>query len=505
MEGAEPKIKEKRMRHCYPRREVYHRFIHDNNYYYSSKPCVISSKGNYLALGDIGRNNSIKDIEEYWYSGNSVFAVIDRDNKKILVSHKYPDLTRELIYSIPNDYEIFHCNDNIPFHNILVSSNIDTLTKLHLQYSLEQYVKMYLRPFYACCNGKRILHNDIDYSIKNYNNNTFWSYGYDAIEKFVKKYRVKKRTWYNECLNTKFKCYINYPNNWSCITIELPSVKKILTNTVFSKSQKEKFRKLYFYTKYCYGRGIPYKDVDAYFNTPITHDKAIEYCNKRNIYLNPDWLVDISTWNELISKTKEIEDKAYKNYIDEQIAKSEENYKYALEKLHKLESEYTVNAWREGQFKNSQLSVSYQKFNVPSRRNKTYGWTTTTIYSNNKTFINTQLKLEGNIIRTSKNASVTLEEGIKIYKMFKIGRANNPSCTSWTERNFGKVNVGIYNLRFITYKEKTTDTGVKLGRKEWCIQIGCHTLWLDDIEDFIRYYHLEDKFNSIKIIKLKLK
>ena len=506
MLDAESKTKNKRIRHCYPRQEVYHRFIHSNEYYYSNKAHAISSKGNYLALGDIGKNTSVANIEECWYPGNRVFSVIDRENKKILVSHKYSKLTYELIRSIPNDYEIFHCNDDIPFHNILACSNIDTLTKLHLQYSVERYVEMYLRPFYACCNGKRILHNDIDCSIKNYGNNIFLSYAYNAIEKFVKKYRIKSKTWYKTSLNTKFKFCIYYPTSWNFITIELPSVKKILTNTVFSKSQKEKFRKLYFYTKYCYGRGISYNDVDVYFNMPITNDKAIEYCNKHNIYLNPDWLVDIKTWNELISKTKEIEDKAYKNYIDEQIAKSEENYKYALEELRKLESEYTVNAWREGQFKNNQLSVSYQKFNAPSRRNKTYGWTTTTIRSNNKTFINTQLKLEGNTIRTSRNATVTLEEGIKMYKMFKFCRANNPSCTSWTERNFGKVNVGIYNLRFIAYKDKVTDSGINLGRKEWCIQIGCHSLWLDDIEEFIRYYHLEDKFNPIKkTIKLKLK
>lgn len=93
-----------------------------------------------------------------------------------------------------------------------------------------------------------------------------------------------------------------------------------------------------------------------------------------------------------------------------------------------------------------------------------------------------------------------------MYKMFKIYRANNPNCTSWTTSDFGKVNVGIYNLRFIIYKDKVTDSGINLGRKEWCIQIGCHSLWLDDVEDFIRYYHLEDKFNPIKkTIKLKLK
>lgn len=498
MEDVESKIKKGRIRHCYPRQEVYHRFIHDNNYYYSNQAHAISSKGNYLSLGDIGRNRSVADIEEYWYPGNRIFSVIDRENKKILVSHKYPELTYELIRSIPDDYEIFHCSDNIPFHNILVNNNIDALAKLHLKHVIERYVERYFKPFYACCNGKKILHYDIDYIIKNSNIDKFLYYKHEAIEKFVKKYKVKKRTWYNECFNTKFKFCIYYPNSWSYINIELPSVKKILTNTVFSNSQKDKFRKLYFYTKYCYGRGIPYKDVDKYYNTPITHTEAINYCNKNNIYLNTDWLVDVSTWNDLISKTKEIEDKAYKNYIDKQIAKSEENYKYALEELHKLESEYTVNVWREGRFKNSQLSISYQKFNAPSRRNKTYGWTTTTIRSNNKTFTNTQLKLEGNTIRTSRNATVTLEEGIKMYKMFKIYITNNPNSTSFTTSDFGKIYVGIYNLIFITYKDKVTDFGVNLGRKEWCIQIGCHSLWLDDIEDFIRYYHLEDKFNSIK-------
>lgn len=96
-----------------------------------------------------------------------------------------------------------------------------------------------------------------------------------------------------------------------------------------------------------------------------------------------------------------------------------------------------------------------------------------------------------------------------MYKMFIIGRTNNPNCTSWTTSNFGNVKVGIYNLRFITYKDKVSDSGTPLGYKEWCIQIGCHALWLDDIEDFIKYYHLEDKFHNNtttkKTIKLKLK
>lgn len=495
MNTSKNKIKQKRIRHCYPRQEVYHRFIHDNKYYYNNGH-VISSKGNYLSLGDIGRDKSIADIEEYWHHGNRIFAVIDRENKKILISHKYSKFTNELITAIPDDYEVFHCSDDIPFYNILHYDNIEVLTKIHLQHTIEKYVERYLTPFYACCNGKRVLHSDINNIIKDTGHSNFQYYEYQSIEKFVRKYKVKQKSWYKESLNNKFKLYIYYPYNWNSITIKLPSIKQILTNKVFDKYQQDRFRKLYFYTKYCYGRGISYADVDKYFDTYITHNEAVIYCNKNNIYLNQEWLVNIQTWNELISKTKEIEDNTRKKYIEEQIIKSKTNYDAALEKLRELESNNTINAWRERKYIIRQNSVKYRKYCPPSKYDKNGGWIIATLYSNNKTFTNTQLKLEGNIIITSRNASVTLEEGIKMYKMFIIGRTNNPNCTSWTTSNFGNVKVGIYNLRFITYKDKVSDSGTPLGYKEWCIQIGCHALWLDDIEDFIKYYHLEDKFHN---------
>ncbi|AXF52182.1 MAG: hypothetical protein [crAssphage sp. isolate ctcc615] len=496
MVDAESKIKSKRIEHCYPRQEVYHRFIHDNEYYYSNKAHAISSKGNYLSFGDIGRNKSVKDIEEYWYPGNRIFAIINRERKKILVSHKYENLAIELLHTIPDDYEILHCNDNIPSPNIFNDENIDGLTKLHLKYCIEQYVERKLIPFYAVCKGKNVLHRNIDDITKNIASNITFCYDYKAIEDFVKKYKVKQRTWYNQSLNSKFKFCIYYPDSWSYIHIALPTVKQILTNKVFNEKQKDLFRKKYFYTKYCRGRGISYKDVDKYFNTPITNDEAVNYCNKNNIYLNPDWLVDVNTWNELISKTKEIEDKIRDKCVKENIAKSDANYKAALEELRRLESNYIVNSWREGTVNNKQHTVTYRKYNRPSRYNKAGSWIIATIHSSCKSFVNTQLKLKNNIIITSKNASVTLKEGIKMYKMFMKARANNPACISWTTSNFGNVKIGIYNLRFITYKDKVTDSGTPLGYKEWCIQIGCHSLWLDDIEDFIRYYHLEDKFHS---------
>ena len=62
MVDAESKIKtgvkHERIRHCYPRKEVYHRWIHSPEYVYASGNCQISGKGNYLFLGDIGKKHS---------------------------------------------------------------------------------------------------------------------------------------------------------------------------------------------------------------------------------------------------------------------------------------------------------------------------------------------------------------------------------------------------------------------------------------------------------------
>lgn len=497
--------KTKRIKHCYPRQEVYHRFIHDDEYYYSNRAHAISSKGNYLSLGDIGKYKSVSDIEEYWYPNNRVFAIIDRENKKILVSHKYRDLTHELLNAIPDNYEVFHCKNDIPFCNILHYGNIDALAKLHLQYSVECYIEKYLYHFYAVIKGKTTLHKDIDNIVKDkvssdYVNNYIkhYYYEYAAIKQFVRKYKVKQRTWYNEVLNDKFKLYFYYPNSWSHITIQLPTVKQVLTNTIFIKSQQEIFRKKYFYTKYCYGRGIPYTDVDKYFGTSITYNEIIQYFNSRKLYLNPEWIGNIDTWNDIISKTKIIEDNIHIKYINEQIDKSEANYKNALKELNKLESEFTINNWREYKRNIKQNSVTYEKFIAPTRRNHRGIWTTVTIHSNSKTFANTQLRLEGNVIRTSKNVTVTLEEGIKIYRLFNKCRTKCPDCLYWPTSSLGDIKVGIYNLRFIAYKDKITDFGDSLNYKQWVIQIGCHSLWLDDIENFIQYYHLEDKFDITK-------
>ena len=506
MEGAEPKTKSKRIRHCYPRQEVYHRFIHDNEYYYSNQAYAISSKGNYLSLGDIGRYKSVADIEKYWYSNNRVFAIIDRENKKILISHKYRNLTYELIRAIPDDYTVFHCNDDIPVYNILHDENIDTLAKLHLQHCVERYVERYLSQFYACLEGKKVLHFNIDSLIKEDNRKHFWYYEYEAIKQFVRKYKVKRRTWYNKSLNTKFKLNIYYPNYWNRITIELPTVKQVLTNTIFSKHQVDLFRKRYFYTEYCFGKGISFKDVERYWNVPCDPSTAKAFFNRHNCYWLDDYDNGCKTWNDFVIRFNQIDDNRYKTYIEEQTKKSEENLLEAQRQAAlMLNGSRPVDLWRENNTRQlSTKGVKYRRFVRPTSRNKYGHWIDDYIYAgNNITFENIQLRLtkDRKYIETSRHASVPYESAKELWRKFIIWiNSNNVGENPWFTFGNKNIKVGIYNLRFIRYCMKCTDNGKTLYDKngksilDWLIQIGCHSIWLTDVLDFINYYKITRDF-----------
>ena len=89
MEGAEPKTKTKRIRHCYPRQEVYHQWIHSPEYVYAANGSIISGKFNYLRCHNIGKFVTDGDIRDIWsYHKMFMLAVIDRDAKRICISRK---------------------------------------------------------------------------------------------------------------------------------------------------------------------------------------------------------------------------------------------------------------------------------------------------------------------------------------------------------------------------------------------------------------------------------
>ena len=517
MKDAESKIKEKRTRHCYPRLELYHRWIHSPQYVYSTDKSLFG-KFNCLAVSDIRKYNDEYAIKSNWYNiAYSSVAIIDRNKKKICIFRDYKYYT-DLLYSLPKDYEIFWCKNDIPCYNIFDESQEEILYKTHLECVIELYIKDYLINFYNCIDGARTLHDNID-DIEKYTRITYSKSSFNEIKDFVNKYKIKRYSWYNKSLNNKFTFRTYYPNTYDTKTISLPSVKQIITNTVFNNKEKEYLRKKYFYTKYCYGRGISFKDVEKYWNKTIKYDttfnpnvtydleyKDIErFLKSKHIY----WLyckVDdtLVTWNDYVIKTKTIDEHLIEKRIKDNFEKSKQNEEKATKQLLNNIHKDTIKNWREtGRFDN--FRTTYKRFISPNKNHKHGRWINQLITLNSKLiFKNVQLRLQGtDVIETSRNCTVRIDDAIKCFNLYKL--CQKTYNKNYDENNKEKdyirsfvkdnIKINIYNLIEISYKDKYTDLNEPLGYKSWLIKIGCHNIWLDDFIDFVHYYHLENKFD----------
>lgn len=518
MVDAESKIKtdgnSKRIRHAYPRKEVYHRWIHSSRYVYASENCKISGKNNYLFIGDIGENTPIDVVESRVDCGSRAFAVIDRDTNRILISDNYYDFAWELLRSLPDEYEVFKCHGSIPCHDILSEKHTELLCKIHLEYVIRNYTSRYLYAYYAVLEGKNILHRDINTDISK---EAIHSYTIvrksDDILTFIKKYKIKKYDWYNKTLDPNYKLEVYYPNTYSTIKISLPTVKQVITGTVFNKKQIELFKKKYFYTKYCYGSGISFKSVEKYWNKTVapldvdsandnnsydlTYAQVKKFFQVNKVYWNDNFYNDnLTTWNDYIILTKQEGYKRNSKHIEESIAQSKRNELKAREELKKYADGGYLKCWRDGKDSHVRNYVEYERFITPNHRNRYGSWITQKLYVNsNNIFNNIQLKFYNNTIVTSNNASVPIDEAIKCYKLLQTCREKynkeGQDTFSFVDQN---IRIGIYKLMEIAYTRKYTDDCAPLPITTWLIHIGCHRIWLDDFENFVHYYHLEEKF-----------
>lgn len=512
MVDAESKIKKGRKRHCYPRKEVYHRWIHSPEYVYAAHNCLVSGISNYLFINNIGRFIKEEDIKSQWfYRKDKAIAVIDRDTNKICISRKYY-LYKELLSAIPEYYEIFWCDKEIPSFDILSLNNSELLYKQHLKCCIQYYVQNYLFNYYASLEGKLTLNDNID-KIDTITNIYKGYINYSSIINFVNKYKIKQYSWYKESLNSKFTFNLYFPKNYSTKTISIPSVKQIVNNTIFTNKEKTYLRKKYFYTKYCYGRGIKFKDVDKYWNKQVkglTYNNNLEdsyydleykdivkFFKSCNLYWLPEYENSTCiTWNDYVIRSNDIEELHHKRYVQENIALSEKNREEAKKLLAStVNNDNAINAWRKREHIKHD-KITYKQFYPPRNTHSKGLWKPVTVYTTNFNFENVQLKLVGNKIITSRNASVPLSSAIDTFKLFEHCKNINKN-TGKTKFEFSNgYKVGIYKLSDIQFCKKYTDNNKELDYDSWLIRIGCHNIWIDDVMNFIQYYHLEDKFFS---------
>lgn len=492
METAEVKTK-KRIKHAYRREELYHRFIHSASYAYSPKGRTqISCVGNYLVTGAIGKYQTIEDFEAQWvFNKERAVAIIDRENKIILINESKTEHSYLVRHAVPNDYTIYSTHDAIPSIDVL--SDKYKCLLIHSTYLVDLFFNWPLSNFYRILQGK-------GYTLNINIDDVFNEKGlrYNDIIEFVNNNNIKKLDFYNKPL--RFNKSINY-NTIKRIDVNYPTLKQIYNNRVFNQKEKLILNQRYFWTKYCFGNHVSFKDVVANWDKELDINQALSYLNKK-FYVNPDWFTECKVWQDYVEKTIIAINNNHRKRLQEAIDKSSENYKEAIAKLKDLtDNDNTLFLWRSRSPILTQ-TVHYRKF-IPSRKRNEFGeWIDACVTSTNRRlFSNIQLRLrqgKPNIIETSNGASVTLQEGVQMFKLFLDIRKRHPNEYVFTFEKHA-IKVGIYNLRFIKYTQKRADVGTPFDFNDWLIQIGCHSIWMSDVINFIKHYNLEDIFGLKEI------
>jgi hypothetical protein len=450
--GAEPKIKRK-----FYRNEGFHVGVHRDEWgLFDSKRnpyCFVN--GYFFTYGKwfIRNHTTLEDIknswDDYFYNGNiynACFGIIDR-KRKIAVIKDGNYYSYYLEHAVPDNYTILHVNEIRDFD---ITKHLHKLYTEHCKYLIDRFVN---------------LNSDYYHVVNNNRAKVIFKSNYlqDQIDDVV--YKLEKVSSEHNISRTKDlfagkEHFLNVSKGWTSkyIKVKHPTINQIITNTVFTDEQKAYIEKCKLYSEYR-SNGIVWKDILTKSKKEIV-DKVEQKESEFDV-----------RWSKAIERGKENRAKAIK----------EANSEQTLE-----------------QFRNGHILNNYVTYKFPRRgRNFSIHWMDEMTRA--KCFKNIQLRLNttNNIITTSNNASVDLSQAITLFNVLYDKYFSHYDYTNtddyfidFTKRN---IKINYYNLRHICFTEKKTDNGERLGYMEWKIQIGCHALWLDDIKEFCRYYHLEDR------------
>lgn len=411
-------------------------------------------------------NDKIQDIIDYWDRNGygtaghkeACFAVVDR-KRKIAVIKEEQYYSWYVQRAIPDNFTIYFVK-HIPCYDICASKNKNILIKevakaliINLLHTYEQEYKV-INSNNKYCNDRHYGREDYFNKIKNLadkykripRTRKLWEKGKDTI--YIGKYKVA-----------------------------LPGIDDVLNDNLFTDEQKVHIEKCKFYTDYCYANNLTsygWKDVDKNWNTDVNGQ----------------------LWQKVeIGKYFDVKSKIEKRFAECKVTAAR-NRKEAIDKaLDEIHIDNPLDAWRKHTL-NKSIQVDGHRVTFEDVRliDNKITWFKNTTWVNSHLFDNTQLKLNNTktMVVTSRSATVKLDDAIKLFNTLYLRyMVNSEEYVDFTNKN---IYLGYYQLRHIAFKEKyADDTKVPLGYKEWQIQIGCHTLWLDDIKEFVRYYNLEDK------------
>ena len=474
---------------------LYH-FIH-------SADLVIYNKSyntSYVAFGNYlyKINTRLKDVEDIndpdkYHIGRSNYciAVIDREHKRICISDRTA-YTYYVSNAVPDDWEKTFVYGAVRSFWINGKNNDYTFCLNVCKWIVQKLLINYADELAVVYNNKQTINKDICIP-------TIGNEFKETIKLLLDKYNLASFWFYEKPITDSL--YVDYYQGWNkkwFAINKLPTIKEIYKNKVFSKEEQTYIIQRKFYTNYCRGFGIPFKEV-------VKHWKDIDgisilHSNIRDIYrhLYP-------TWKEAVILNAKYKDDQDEQFIINANKQSIDNRKRAIfEHINKGEVKNIVNNWRENNVK-LPFNIKYKKYVVTNNASKgryVYGkWVDKIEQIVSLPFDYVQLKYDAtkDIITTSKGAKVRLADAIYLWNLYKETIKTQKVYTDkkyqYIAVNLANENLkcGIYPIIGIYHNLKYINSD-NTNYYCWNVVIGCHTIWIDDFVDFIEYYKLQKYF-----------
>lgn len=482
-----------RTRYCYKYQEGLIKFIDDpllvvcnnstNNYYVAVDDYIYKIKLTVQEAKKAIDDNNIHELLKRFLVG-----IVDRSNKRIHITKSFSNGCISSI--VPLDWELTYSNTFINYDYIIKNRNDEEFLKVASRVYVDDFIRIYSEAFLVLQGSSQIINkftNPIDLD------------SWERFTKMIRKYKPNQYDWYSKPIS--YACYATKYKGWSTKYVLIKkqfSLKDIVTNKVFSNDDILFIEQKLCWSRYCRGAGISFKQVVERWDTPYTE------ADKDSKYIYDNRLLKITTYQDFLR----IQADAINNYngtlINNIYKENSDNKNKALLALN-TDNKPLVDFWREVVYHGVRVTY-YQKYVKIIRCGYINDFTvigryiTQTVYTIN--FDNTKLYYNGIEIITSNYNIVSLNDAINIWNYFvniiRICKTELSQCDTFIHNVTNEIIYeGHYKIHEIGYSEKTTIIGIGLGYKEWYIKIGCTTIWLDDIKEFVNYYKLNDKFKGI--------
>lgn len=426
--------------------------------------------------------------------GDYCIAVIDREKKRICISDRHYH-TYYLKQAVPDDWEVTYVNGSVKAFYLLGKSNNYAFCKAVCEWIVNKFCDTYGEEYAVLYKHKQTINKDICIpAIGNEYKET--------IKLLLDKYHLAECWFYKEESITD-NVYVDYYQGWRKKFFNLtkvPTIEEIYENKVFSKDEQTYIIQRKFYTDFCRGCGVSFKDVVEHWEDKDGMAVLMPVLVNKYEHLKPNW-------KEAIIANARQQDACGENFVIRSNAESKENRDKAI--LAHIAANTGIKdlltAWRENGIK-VPFTVTYKSYKVTNHPSKgryvCARWVDKkeTIYNLPFKYIQLKYDADKEIITTSKGAKVRLNDAILLWKLYKQTLKSGNIETHSPHNDFiamhladKNIKCGIYNVTGI-YRNLKRHDATNAPYYEWNVVIVCHTIWIDDFINFVEYYKLQKYF-----------